>query len=254
MKKFQLPVIIAVLILLVSCASGTKIKEKHLYDCSGKLIEGIEKFEKKRYSSAQVIFSDIITKCPGHSANDTTIYYLAKTWLAMNKPDEAKVEFEHLALSFPSSVYNEEARYFLGYSSFLSSSPWYLDQTSTKEAQHKLKSFLEANPQSRFADSARLYIDKCNNKLAEKEFHAANFYEKTDHYEAAIVYYKYIIDEFPESPFAAQSKLLIAQDLIALSRNSEAIAFLDEIIEQSKDDSIVKKAASLRQKAAKKQL
>ncbi len=254
MKKFQILLLPAALLVLASCASGSKVKAKHLYDCSGKLQEGIDKYEKKKFSSAQFILSEIITKCPGHSANDTTLYYLAKSFLAMKKPDEAKLEFEHLVLTFPSSAYNEEARYLLGYSSFLASSPWYLDQTSTKDAQHRLRSFLESNPQSRFADSARAYIGKCDNKLAEKDFQAAKFYEKTNHYEAAIVYYKYIVDEFPESPFALQAKLSIAQNLIFLSRNSEAIAFLDELIEQSKDDSVVKKAAALRQKAVKKQL
>jgi outer membrane protein assembly factor BamD len=253
MKKFLLLFIPAALLLCASCASGSKVKAKHLYDCSGKLLEAIEKYDKKRYSSAQVLFSEIIAKCPGHSANDTTLYYLGKSWLAMKKPDEAKLEFEHLAVTFPSSAYNEEARYLLGYSSYLASSPWYLDQASTKEAQHRLKSFLESNPQSPFADSAHLYIDKCNDKLAEKEFQAAKFYEKTDHSEAAIVYYKYIIDEFPESPFAVQSKLSIAQNLIQLARNSEAIAVLDELIELSKDESILKRAGALRQKAVKKQ-
>jgi outer membrane protein assembly factor BamD len=253
MKKYLLSVIPAALLVLASCASGSKVKAKHLYDCSGKLAEGIEKFEKKKFSSAQFILSEIITKCPVHSANDTTLYYLAHSFLGMKKPDEAKLEFEHLVLSFPSSSYNEEARYFLAYSTYLASSPWYLDQTSTKEAQHKLKAFVESNPQSRFADSARFYVAQCDNRLAEKEFQAANFYEKTNHYEAAIVYYKYIVDEYPESPFALPSKLSIAQDLMVLSRNSEAIAFLDELIDQSKDDSIVKKAAALRLKALKKQ-
>ena len=252
MKKFFLAAVPIIFIMAASCASGSKVRGKHLYDCSGKLLEGIEKYNKKRYSSAQFTFSEIISKCPGHSAYDTTLYYLGKSWLAMKKPDEAKLEFEHIVQMFPSSVYNEEARYLLGYSSYLASSPWYLDQTSTKEAQRRLKDFLELNPQSPFADSARLYIAKCDNKMAEKEFNAARFYEKTNHYEAAIVYFKNIIDEFPESPFAPQAKLSLAGDLIVLSRSSEAIAVLDELLEQSKDEAVLKKATALRQKAVKK--
>jgi outer membrane protein assembly factor BamD len=253
MKKLFFLITPVALLVLASCASGSKVKAKHLYDCSDKLLEGIEKYEKKRFSSAQFLFSEIISKCPGHSANDTTLYYLGKSWLAMKKPDEAKLEFEHLVQTFPSSAFSDEARYLLGLSSYLASSPWYLDQTSTKDAQRILKAFIESNPQSLFADSARLYIAKCNDKLAEKEFQAARFYEKTQHYDAANVYFKYIVDEFPESPFVAQAKLSIAQDLIMLSRNSEAVVVLDELMQESKDESIIKKAGMLKQKAAKKQ-
>jgi outer membrane protein assembly factor BamD len=254
MKKLLLLVVPAALIMMASCASGSKVKAKHLYDCSGKLSQAIEKYNKKRYTSAKDLLSDIISKCPGHSANDTTLYYLGKSWLGMKQPDEAKLEFEHLVQEFPNSAYNEEARFLLSYSSYLASNPWYLDQTSTKEAIRKLNSFIESNPQSPFADSARLYMAKCTDKLAQKEFEAARFYEKVARYESAIVYFKNIITGYPESPFALQSKLSMVNDLIALNRNSEAITAIDELLEQTKDDSIIKKASALRLKAEKKQL
>ena len=254
MKKLILLVVPAALLMVASCASGSKVKAHHLYDCSGKLVVAIEKYNKKSYSSAKDLLSDIISKCPGHSANDTTLYYLGKSWLGMKQPDEAKLEFEHLVQEFPNSAYNEEARFLLGLSSYLSSSPWYLDQTSTKEAIHRLTTYLESNPPSPFADSARLYIAKCTDKLAKKEFEAARFYEKVARYESAIVYFKNIITGYPESSFALQSKLLMANDLIILSRNSEAITVIDELLEQTKDESIIKKAGTLRLKAERKQL
>jgi outer membrane protein assembly factor BamD len=254
MKKTALLIVPVALYFLSSCASGSKVKTSHLYDCSAKLAEGIEKYGKKHYSAAQELFSEIISNCPGHSANDTTLYYLGKSWIALKKPDEAKLEFDHLIQMFPNSPFNEEARYLVGFTSYLASSPWYLDQTTTLEARNRLKAYIESNPGSPFTDSARVYILKCNDKLAEKEFEAARFYEKTNHYEAAIVYHKVIINDFPECSFVQKAKLSISDDLIQLSRNTEAIAVLDELLSETKDESIMKKAGVLKQKAAKKQL
>jgi outer membrane protein assembly factor BamD len=254
MKKTLLLIVPVALFFLSSCASGSKVKAGRLYDCSSKLVEGIEKYKKKRFSSAQTLFSEIIQNCPGHSANDTTLYYLGKSWLALKKPDEAKLEFDHLVQMFPNSSFTEESRYLVGFTSYLASSPWYLDQTTTLEARNRLKSYIESNPGSPFTDSARVYILKCNDKLAEKQFQAARFYEKIDRYEAAIVYHKVVINDFPECSFVHLAKLSVSSDLIQLSRNTEATAVLDELLSETKDESIIKKAGMLKQKAAKKQL
>jgi len=254
MKKKNLLIFVVILCVLSSCASSSKVKGSRLYDCSGRLTEAIEKYQKKRYSLAQEQFSEILSKCPGHSSNDTTFYFLGKCWLALKKPDDAKLEFDRLSQTFPNSPFSEEARYLVGLTSFLASSPWYLDQTSTLEARNRLREYIELNQGSPFADSARIYVGKCNDKLAEKEYQTARFYEKTNHYESAIVYHKNVINEYPESPFVQQSKLAVAEDLIELSRNTEAIAVLDQLLGESKDDAIVRKAGALKQKAAKKQL
>jgi outer membrane protein assembly factor BamD len=238
--------------VLMSCAASHRVKVKHLYDCSGKMQQALEKFNKKKYSATQFILTEVLEKCPGHSSNDTALYYLGKSWLAMKKPDEAKLEFERLVQSFSGSAFYDECRYLSAYSGYLASSPWYLDQASTKDAREKLKEFLETAPTGPLADSARVYIDKCTQKLAEKEFQIARFYEKIHRFESAIIYYRSIMDEFPQSSFTPLAGISISEDLIMLNRTTEAQAMLDELIEQSHDQSVLKKAAALKDKIAKK--
>lgn len=238
--------------LLVSCASQQKVKAKQLYDCSGKVQDAINKYNKKKFSSAQFILTDVITKCPGFSADDTATYYLAKSWLGMKKPEEAKTEFDRLLQSFPNSVYSEEAHYLAGYCSYLSSNPWYLDQASTKLAEQKLKEFIETFPKSLYVDSAQFFIVQCQEKLAEKHVQAARFYEKINQYEAAIVYYKSLAEDFPDSKFLDESKLSMAGDLHKLNRNAEADAVLEELALQTKDPAVLKKIGTLKTKSIDK--
>jgi outer membrane assembly lipoprotein YfiO len=239
-------------LFLVSCASQQKIKAKQLYDCSGKVQQALNKYNKKKFSSAQYVLTDVVTKCPGHPAMDTVIYYLAKSWLGMKKPDEAKTEFDRLLQSFPNSAFSEEAHYLVGYSSYLASNPWYLDQASTKLAQQKLREFIETFPKSPFVDSAQFYIVQCQEKLAEKHLQAARFYEKINQYESAIVYYKSLAEDFPDSRFIDQAKLSMAEDLHKLNRISEADAILEELAQQTKDPAILKKVGALKMKLSAK--
>ena len=252
MKKAALFIVVASMLLLPSCASTAKTKAKHLFECSEKVHDALEKFNKKRYSSAQFILTDVIAQCPGHGSIDTALFFLGKSWLGMKKPDEAKLEFERLIQNYSNSSFNEEARYLAGYSSFRSSAPWYLDQTSTKEAVQRLREFIEAFPQSPFADSAQLCIDSCNEKLAKKEYEAARFYEKIARYEAAIVYLKNVVEEFPHSTLLSQVKLSMADDLIRVKRTDEADALLDELLQQTADETIAKKARAIKARIQKK--
>jgi len=243
--------VVATALFFSSCASMAKSQAKKLFECSEKVQEALIKYKKKHYSSAQFILTDAIAKCPGHASADTAVFFLGKSWLGLNKPDEAKLEFERLIQTYPNSPFSEEAHYLEGYSSYRASSPWYLDQTSTKEANRQLKEFAEMFPQSYFADSARAYVDSCNEKLARKELEAAKFYEKIDQYDAAIVYLKNVSDEFPQSKFVPMAKLSMAQDLIVMKRSPEAEAVLDELLEQTHDDTIAKKARAMKARIRK---
>lgn len=252
MKKSFIIGVSVFAMFLVSCASQQKVKAKQLYDCSNKVQDAIIKYNKKKFSSAQYMLDDVITKCPGHSAMDTAIFYLAKSWLGMKKPDEAKTDFDRLLQSFPNSAFSEEAHYLVGYSSYLASNPWYLDQASTKLAEQKLKEFIETFPKSPFIDSAQFYIVQCQEKLAEKQLQAARFYEKINQLESAIVYYKSLAEDFPDSKLIDESKLGTAEDLHKLNRDSEAEAILEELALQTKDPAMLKKVGALKMKIGAK--
>jgi outer membrane protein assembly factor BamD len=246
MKKLLVICCIASALLLTSCASAAKARAKHAVDCSDKIHQAIVKFEKKKYASSQFLLSEVMEKCPGSMSQDTVLLYLGKSWLGMKKPEEAKTEFSRLVRSFPASPLAEEAYFLVGYSAFRASNPSHLDQTSTREAMQTLGNVIDRYPGSRYADSAKIYAAQCADKLAEKEFSNACFYESVNRYESAIVYFKYIIEEFPSGSLVTPSKLHLARALFKLNRNDEAVALLDQIIEQSDDKTAVKEAQVLK--------
>jgi outer membrane protein assembly factor BamD len=223
-------------------------KQKKLYDCTGKIQKAIEKYNNKKYLDCQDILTEVLVQCPGHSAYDTAMYYQAKSMLATKKYEEAKTSFDRLATTYPNSPFYEETFYRIGQCMFFETTDPDLDQSTTKDAQGRLKDFCESFPKSLYADSARALLDSTDDKLAEKEFMSAQFYEKIDQYDAAVVYLRMVIQDFPKSKFVPKAMLAMAEDLIKANRTGEAAAVLDELSGRSNDDAILKKVSALRSK------
>jgi outer membrane protein assembly factor BamD len=238
-------------IAALGAAAAKPARAKRLFDCDGKFKKAVEKFNKKNYYDVDNILTDVLAQCPGHNAYDSMLYYHAKSLLALKKYEEAKTGFDRIVQTYPSSAFYEESYYLLGYTMFLLSGPAELDQASTREAQSRLKDFIELFPKSPLADSARAYSAKADDKFAEKEFQTAKFYEKIEQYEAAIVYYRVVEDEYPQSKLVPLALLGTAEDLIKTNRTGEAAVVIDGLLKQTGDEAIIKKAQGLKSKLPK---
>ncbi len=230
--------------LIMACAGGNKINP-HRYQCSERVAKAIKKFNAGKYSSAKTILDDVKLQCAGNRVMDTAVYYLAMSLVHMRMYTDAKLEFTRFTQDYPRSPFFEEAQFRIGYCVFKSSLSVDRDQTETREAQKSFSDFLENYPSSPFADSAQKYLKIATNKLSEKEFAVAKFYQKTGEKEAAIVYYKTFITDYPASQFTAHARLNMGQLLIELGRKAEAREVLDEIIAQEKTGEIAVKAQQL---------
>lgn len=216
------------------------------YKCGEKLTRVIKLYDRGKYNRAQSILSETKFECSGHQAMDSIIYYLGMTYLRGKRPRDARVEFQELIRDFPRSAFHEEAAFRIGQCSMMASESYERDQTETRDAIREFNDFLVANPQSPFADSAEVYLKQCREKLAKKKFMNARFYEKIDQHEAAVIYYRSLLEEFPNTSFVPEAKLNMARDLLRLERLSEAGELVDEILAKEGNDEIRERAQNLR--------
>ena len=229
---------------LATCAAGNKVK-KPKYDCSSRVALAIQKYQKKKYSKVKTMLEDVKIQCAGDAVLDTAQYYTGMTLLKMKLFTEAKLEFTQLIHEFPNSGFYEEALFRVAYSVFKGSRSVDRDQTETLEAHRLLADYLENYPSSAYADSAQKYLKITVNKLAQKEYDAARFYQKIGEKEAAIVCYKTFIAEYPASKFTPLARFNMGQTLFDLKRLSEAREILGALIAQEPDSDIAKKARDL---------
>jgi outer membrane protein assembly factor BamD len=227
-----------------SCAHGSKTARQR-YECTERLAKAVQKYDAGKYASVKAILDDVKMQCAGHPVMDTVEYYLAMSLVRMKMYADAKLEFTRITQDFPRSSYFEEAQFRIGYCVFKSSLSVDRDQTETREAERLFSDFLQSYPSSNFADSAQKYLKTAVNKLAEKDFNSAKFYQRMGEKEAAVVYYRVFIGDYPASLYTAQARLNMGQKLIELGRKAEAREVLDALTAEEKKGDIAAKAKEL---------
>jgi len=215
---------VAALSVSVSCSgsSSKRLVKKGLYNCSERLQTAGKRMDKRNYVDAIRILDDIKFQCGGSPLMDTVYYFTAVSYFRQKQYDEARAEFEALYADFPRSPFVEEAHFRIAHMRYMRSLPYFRDQTETKEAMRLFNDYTDLYPGGAYADSAKILYALSLNKLAEKEFNNALFYRKQREHNAALVYYRAVVSEYPESKFAPEAVVGMAEMLVILQRTREA--------------------------------
>ena len=104
-----------------------------------------------------------------------------------------------------------EANYMFGYSLYMQSPEFNLDQSPSNQAINVMQNFINQYPSSKFAENAGKIVNELELKLEKKEFENAKLYYKLQKYEAAMVTLENFIKEFPGSTFQEEALFLTIQ-------------------------------------------
>jgi len=245
-KQLLLWCCVAVAAIGASCAGTRRSHLSQRALCSMHMADAIKRYDAGKLNAAKSLLDDIKDKCSGSEIMDTAQYYLAMCLMQMKFYPEAKVEFTRLTQDFPRSPFLDESRFRIGYCVLKSSRSVDRDQAEMAEAQRVFKDFLESFPSSPFADSAAKYLKATVERLAEKEFDAARFYQKLGQKESAIIYYKTFLQDYPASKLGLQARLNMSQMMVELNRKAEAEEVLNELAAQDNSGELAAKVRELR--------
>lgn len=248
MNKIKISLLFIVALLIIPGLAKSKKKGK-LFDCSKAISEAVSLYNNGKYTRVKTMLENAKIQCGGSPAMDSILYYLGMSDLKSKNYMEGRTSFELIAQDFPSSPFHKEAQFRIGYAVYMQSHPSSRDQAETKEAISLLRDFLDTNPEGAFADSARNYLDSCFEKLAKKDFDAANFYIKIHELESAVICFKAFLQDHPGSMYVDQARYTTAEILIKLNRKSESREMLDALIQNSSDKGMITKAHDLLKQA-----
>lgn len=223
----------------------SKVRKSKLFDCSEAISKAVSFYNDGKYSRVKTTLENAKIQCGGSPLMDSILYYLGMADLKSKNYIEGRTSFELLAQDYHRSPFHKEAQFRIGYAVYMQSQPSGRDQQETNEAISLFRDFLDINPDGAFADSARKYLDLCFEKLAKKDFDAANFYIKIDELESAIVCFKTFLQDHPQSKYVDQARYTAAELLIKLNRKSESREMLDALIQNSSDKVMKTKANDL---------
>ncbi len=234
------------ILVIISSSVIARSKRKKRFDCNQNFNKALTHYKDKHYNRTKTILNEAKLHCSGHPTIDSALYYLGMSCLKTKQPSEARMEFEVLIQDYPKSPFFIEAHYLIGVCSFKESRIYERDQAETKDAVREFNNFIDQFPQSHLVDSARYYINICKEKLARKDVESARFYEKIDQFNAAIVYYKIIIEQYPDIAYIPECRLALANNLVKVNRQNEAIEIIEKLLKSKVNPEIKKKAKLLR--------
>ncbi len=237
-----------VLTIVIGCGGAVNLAEKPARE----LFElGNNAYEKKKYLQSIECFQTIVYNHGGQSFVDTAQYHLALSYYGNKDYAVAGVEFNRLAMNYPSSVYFENA-IFMRAVCFFESTPGHygLDQSDLQLAIGQFEDFLIDFPESHLVPEVRQYLASARNRMAKKYYESAVVYKRIGAYAASQKYYQVVIDDFTESEFAPRALFEFAEINLKLKKYTEAQAGFENFVNVFKEHKLAPKASELAGEAA----
>jgi outer membrane protein assembly factor BamD len=214
------PIVILLLFLTMASACSNK---RHIR--TGDTLEvAFEKanafYERGRYTDAARSFETVLSIGRGTEIAQDSQFLLAMSYYNNREFLISASEFRRYATNFPRSERRVEAEFKEALSYYRLSPRYKLDQSDTYRAIELMQLFIVRYPGSEEARQAAGHIDEMRNKLAQKEFGAAELYMRVRQFQAAAVYYGLTLDRFPETIWAERALARQIRAYILFAENS----------------------------------
>jgi outer membrane protein assembly factor BamD len=195
------------------------------------------------YPLSEQGFKRVIFSFPSSVYVDDAQFYLAKSYVGMKDYDAAAVEYKFLIDNFPGSEYREKASLGIGEAYFLKSPRTSLDQSVTRKAIYHLRRYLAQYPDSPNSQRAREMLEQAKDRLARKLFESAKAYRRLGAFTSERLYLETLLTEYPESSLIWEAKLRLSEILIDMGEAEIAHAYLEEILQNEVLSSSMKQRA-----------
>jgi outer membrane protein assembly factor BamD len=219
MKKYiSFVVVIAAIIVFVSCKSTNRMEEKTpetMYD------KAMQKFKDEDWMEASQLLEVIKLQYGASQYADDAQYYIAEINYKKSEFILAAYNFNSLRRTYPTSPYFKIALYKAGMCYFELSPPFDRDQEYTLKAIEVFQDYQRLYPGDSLYDKSSEMIDELRNKLARREYETAILYEKLYSPKSSLVYFDAVINEYPDSKFYEDAYFSKIRILDLMGKNEE---------------------------------
>ncbi len=216
-------------------------------------------YEKEKWQQAQTLYELVTPALKGSEKAERVFYRYAWTQYKLNKFILANYYFENFANTFTTSPLREECAFMAAYSHYELSPTYRLEQSYTEKAVDGFQSFVNLFPTSKKVEECNKLIDELRRKLEEKAFAEGQLYYDLKQYQSAMLSFDNLLKDFPESPEAEQTRLLVVKSAYELAENSvvdkrveryaTAIEKADQFLARHPKSKFAKEARAIRSQA-----
>lgn len=193
---------------------------------------GRELWEAEKWTRAREAFERLLFTAPTHPKADSAQFLLADTHFQEEAYLTAATEYLKLAQTRPTIHLADDARYraCLAYAE-ISPRPE-LDQKYTEDAIGECRTLIVLYPSSPLVPEAEVRIAELRNKLARKLYLNARYYHERGAYDSAILYYRDLLQTYPETPVVPAALLGLHEAYSRIGYDEEAAETRDRLLRE----------------------
>ncbi len=203
-------------------------------------------YHDEDYLEAVQEFQAIVLQYPGDAVVDDAQYYLAETRFQRHEYILAAYEFSKLIKTMPASEFVPNSQFMLAECYYKLSPDYRLEQQYTKKAIQEFQAFIDFFPTNEKVKEAEQKITVMNDKLAHKEYNTAQIYDKMDDYNAALIYYTSVVEDYHDTKYAPMALYDKIKLLASRNRNREALDEISKFLERYPDNTNIKEIRELK--------
>jgi outer membrane protein assembly factor BamD len=172
----------------------------------GRKIDVLGPLKMPAKDKAIEIFKTVADNAPYGKYAEPAMFKAGLAYKDIADYDNAIMIFKGLIDKYPNSSFISKARYQLAEcSKLLSLKPDY-DQTPTIAAREEFEDFIEKHPDNEMSSDAKEIVDKLKHREAHNTYKIGQFYEARRMPESAVIYYRDIIQNYPDTEWAEKAK------------------------------------------------
>jgi outer membrane protein assembly factor BamD len=195
--------LVAVPIIMTSCGGPYSARNVNVPDEKLRLAD--ELYSKGKYTQAAIEYKDFLAVFAGDERSDYAQFMLAESYRGKGDYALAAVEYRILISDYGYSEYVDDAFFLEGLCAFEMTQRAERDQTHAYEALARIERFLRIFPDSPRRAEAEKVRDDIHDLLGKKSYMSASLYFKRRHYGAAEIYFRKVVDDYPDTVWAGKS-------------------------------------------------
>lgn len=203
---------------------------KRYMDGEKRRLFGIKTFASNE--RAEQMFDTIMKRAPYSRSAAQVMLFRGMMMERQGKDAEALAAYQQIVDRFPTDPIADEAQYQMGYIRLHSVKSGSYDNTDRVRAQESFEDFLNRAPQNGRTSQARENIQLVEAKNRQAALDVAKFYDKTGKTKAAVLSFKDVIRDYPNSQEADYAKRRI--DAIRMEKGPEVLETRKESAEATK--------------------
>jgi outer membrane protein assembly factor BamD len=232
-----LSLVLVILAGFVACTSGSRKPPVGTLEPDKFLWErGTQELNKKHWLTAREYFRELMDSYPQSQYRADAKLGLADSYLGEGSAESQVLginEYREFLSYYPTHPRADYAQFKLGMSYYYQMHGPDRDQSETDEAIVELTRFVEQHQNSKLIDEGRKRLREARDRKSDADYRVGYFYLRTQKFPpAAVDRFQAILKNDPGYTRRDAVYFYLAQALIAMKREAEALPYLDRLISE----------------------